>query len=88
MFEEHQYRNSLKEHFKNTDVACPLLEQNVTRRDGKKWKEEEGKFFEARRKTSGEIIAEQFVGEEFSVADGFRYMKKKYLISTLNNAHK
>jgi hypothetical protein len=35
MFEEHQYQNSLKVHFQNTDAACPLLELNVTRRVGR-----------------------------------------------------
>jgi hypothetical protein len=42
--EERQYQNSLKWHFKNIDAACPLSEQNVTRRVAES---EEGKFFEA-----------------------------------------
>jgi hypothetical protein len=46
MFEEHQYQNSLEGYFKNTDAACPLLEQNVTRRVERNEKKR-GKFFEA-----------------------------------------
>jgi len=44
MFEEHQYQNSLKGYFKNTDAACPLLQQNVTRRVAKSEKKRGGNF--------------------------------------------